>query len=366
MNELPNILYVARDDGGCGFFRCTQPAKFLKRAGLAETDVVMQKATEEQLLWADLVIMQDMGSKNATDVSRFLIDNKIPYLTEFDDFIHHVSPHNSGGYFAWNPATLYTHRAMEMSRRAFGIQVSTKWLAKEYFAYNPTIYVVPNYFDSEMWITPIAKHQDGKIRIGWAGGNAHGDDLLMISKVIEKIVKESGGNVVFETMGMSDVELRGVFNLSSMKDSCPSCGHEGQIHHYLGESIEQYPIVLASKGWDIALAPVIDNSFGNAKSDNKIKEYAALGIPIVASPIMPYREAASEGAKILFADTFEEWYTHIKDLIGSHQKRDDIARSNREWVTRYWIQDHVKEIFGVYSDVIAKAQSVFGSRADRQ
>ena len=365
MSQVPRILYVARDDGGCGFFRCQQPAKFLKRMGFADTEVTLSKATEAQLLWADLVIMQEMGSINSADIVRFLIEHNIPYLAEFDDFIHHVSPHNVSGHGAWNPSTLFTYRAMDLARRAYGIQVSTNQLAREYFPYNPTTYVIPNYFDKDLWTNPISRHQDDKIRIGWAGGNAHADDLFMISNVLEKVVKESNGQVIFETMGMTDAELRGVFKLSSIKENCPSCGYEGEIHHYLGESLEQYPLVMASKGWDIAVAPVINNSFGNCKSDNKIKEYAASGVPIIASPVVPYLESEKEGAKLLFADTFGEWYTHIKDLISDATKRDDIARSNREWVARYWIQDHAKEIFEVYSEIIAKAYAVFGPRTDR-
>lgn len=363
---MPKILYVARDDGGCGYYRCVQPAKFLNRLGLASAEVVLNHPTQEQLLSADLVIMQDMGTENSGNIARQLIQNHIPFLAEFDDFVHHVSPNNLGGYPSWNPGTLYIHRSMEMARSAFGIQVSTNQLAREYYPYNPTIFVVPNYFDKDLWISPISKKQDGKIRIGWAGGNAHADDLAMVSKVIDKIVRESDGKVLFETFGMTKNELGGVFSLNELHQECPSCGYEGEIHHYPGESLEEFPLILASKGWDIALAPVVNNSFGNCKSDNKIKEYAACGIPIVASPITPYKESDRQGARVLFAETFEEWYNQIVSLIESPERRDTIARSNREWMSGYWISDHIQEIFEVYSKIIARARAVFPKKTDKQ
>jgi len=358
-NKIPKILFIKRDDAGCGFFRCEQPAAFIKRMGLAETEVVLTKPTEDQLLSADLVVLQEMGSVNAGNISHFCIDNNIPYITEIDDFIHHISPHNVSGFGAWNPGTLYIHRAMEMLRSGFAVTVSTNQLAREYFPYHPNIYVVPNYLDKERWDHPTIKKNDNKIRIGWCGGNAHADDLKMIAPVIDKIVKEYKGGVVFETIGITDHELYGVFpNLKKNKETCPSCNYEGEIHHYMGESIDNYSMVLASRGWDIAIAPVINNAFGNSKSDLKIKEYAAVGLPIVASNITPYREAVDNGAEILLAETFDEWYNNIKSLIKNSKKRDEIIRKNKEWVSGYWMQDNAQKIFEVYQQIISMADLV--------
>lgn len=352
-NKIPKILFIARDDTGCGYYRCTQPAEFLRRAGLAETKVVFQKATPEEILDSDLVVVQAMGSPEAPLFAKFCVENNIPYIFECDDFLQHVSPNNMGGYPAWNPSTLYVHRAMTIARGGLGMTVSTNWLAREYYPYHPTIYVIPNYLDKDKWENPIMKRKDGKIRIGWAGGNAHADDLKMISGVIDKIVKEYKGKVIFETMGMTKKELHGVFPMDEFSETCPSCGYEGEKHHYPGESMENYPMILASKGWDIALAPVVSNSFGNAKSDLKIKEYAASGVPIVASRVMPYMEASADGAQISFADTFDEWYNEIKALIKKQEKRDAIVKHNKEWVEKYWIQSNIEKTFEVYQQLIS-------------
>ena len=330
--------------------------------GLAETEVVMRDATPEKLLWADLVVIQDTGSPTGTKTVQFCLANKIPYITEFDDFVQHVSPHNTHGYPAWNPGTLYIHRAMEMAKTAMAMTVSTPQMAREYFPYNPTIYVVPNYLDEELWSNPITKRNDGKIRIGWIGGNAHADDLKMVSSALHKIIKEFKGKVIFETIGMTKQELTGVFPFQEFTASCPHCGYEGELHHFPGESQNDYPFVLASKGWDIAIAPVIDNSFGNCKSDLKIKEYAAVGMPIMASSVVPYREAVQNNAQVVLASTFEEWYNGLKDLIKHPEKREEMAKKNREWIKNYWIQNNAQNIFEVYQQVLKKAALVLGKR----
>ncbi len=365
MNKKPNIIFVRRDDGGCGFFRCIQPTIFLNRAGLANAVDVFRSPSHEQLLAADLVIMQDTGTVESSNIINFMMENKIPFMTEYDDFIQHISPRNIYGYPAWNPSTLFIHRSMEATKKAFGVTVSTPQLAREYFPYNSNIYVIPNYLDKDRWDLPIVKRSDGKIRIGWCGGNAHADDLRMVSKVLDKIVKEYNGKVIFETMGMTRQELAGVFPMKVQGEVCSSCGYEGELHHYPGEALDQYPTVLASKGWDIAIAPVINNAFGNCKSDLKIKEYSAMGIPVVASPVVPYKEAARNHAQILFAETFEEWYNCLKELIDNQAKRDEMARANKEWISQYWIQDNIWKTFQVYQQVISKSQRTLGTTEDR-
>ncbi len=364
--KIPNILFVARDDGGCGFYRCEQPAEFLSRSGLANAQAVLKHPSEQQLLESDLVIMQDMGTMESANIAGFMEQNKIPFMMEFDDFVHHISPRNQGGYIAWNPGTLYLHRAMEMTRRAWGVTVATPQLARELFPYNGAIYVVPNYLDKDLWSVPVMKRQDDKIRIGWAGGNAHADDLAMVNKVIEKIVKEYDGKVVFETMGMTRRELTGVFSMPpTTENSCPSCGFEGGLHHFPGESYRNYPQVLGSRGWDIAIAPVIDNAFGNAKSELKIKEYATLGLPVVASNVRPYRDAQHHGAAVNLADTYDEWYEALKKLIDSREEREKQGKTNKSWSEGNWIQDHIAEIFPVYQEVINRARPQTGDKTTR-
>lgn len=350
--KKPKILFIARDTGGCGYFRCKQPADFLKRSGLFDTEYVLQNPSREQLLSASLVVMQNTGSVEASNLMKFMEDNKIPYITEFDDFIHHVSPHNLSGHQAWNPETLFVGRAVHSMRKGVAMTVSTPQLAREYFPYNPNIFIIPNYLDKEKWDNPIVKRMDDKIKIGWCGGNAHGDDLKMISNVLDKIIKEYKGKVIFETIGMTRKELSNVFPMKIFNEVCPACNYEGELHHYPGESLSDYPQVLASKGWDIAVAPVINNSFGNCKSDLKIKEYSAAGIPIVASNVIPYKEAKEDGADIYLATTFDEWYNYIKLLIENKGRRDEMIKSNKAWVEKYWIENNISNIADVYTQIL--------------
>lgn len=361
--DLLTVLFVLRDKGGCGYYRCIQPASFLKTRGLMNTIVDVKKTTHEHILKADLVVLQETGSINSVEIMNFAMANNKPVVIEVDDYLHGVSPNNHGGYGAWNPASLYIARFTQQMSRVDAVTVSTPQLAREYFAHNSKIYVLPNFLNQNKWSDHQTKKKDGYLRIGWAGGNAHRDDLQMIVKVINRIVFEHKDKVKFETMGMLKKELQDTFpNLEEFKDICPKCNYQGDSITWAGESLENYPMVLASHGWDIALAPVINNAFGNAKSDIKLKEYAAIGYPIVASAVTPYIEAKEDGCDVLLAKNFKEWYNYIKFLIDNPERRDEIVKNNKKWVAKKWIGDNIK----LYADVYQQIIKSYSSKLNKQ
>lgn len=355
--DLPTALFVVRDKGGCGYYRCYQPASFLRTRGLMNTIVDFKETTPEHIMQADIVIFQEAGSPKSIEAMKFAKDNKKPVVIEMDDEVRTISPHNIGGYGAWNPGTLYIYRFIQQIIAADAVIVSTPQLAREYFPYNSKIFVLPNFLNENKWSNNLTKKQDGYIRIGWAGGNAHLDDLRLISKVIEKIVKEYKGKVKFETMGMVKHELGDTFSaLEEFHDTCPKCNYQGESITWTGESLENYPMVLASHGWDIAVAPIVNTSFNCAKSDLKLKEYSATGFPIVASAVTPYIEAAENGCDVLLAKTFNEWYNYIKELIDNPDRRKQMVDNNKNWVSKKWIGDNIVLYHEAFMQIINKTK----------
>lgn len=364
MNEITNdplsvkfdknkntVLFVLRDNGGCGFYRCAQPALALRDRRLMNTITDLVKTTKEHVEMADVVVIQSPGSLESLEAFKMAKELRKPIIVEIDDFVHSISPHNPG-YAAWNPTTLYLSRYVKCMQEADAMIVSTPQLAREYFPFNKKIYVVPNYLSKDKWDHPAISREDGLIRIGWAGGNAHKDDLAMISPVIQRIVKEYEGKVKFETMGMQKFELSGVFPMEEFLDKCPKCEYQGELTTHGGEGLGTYPAVLASHAWDIGLAPVVDTAFNNAKSDLKLKEYSAIGLPMIASSVTPYEEAKRDGCVVELARTHDEWYNKIKQLIENKEERREIAKKNKEWVGKYWIDDNVFKYQEIFDQVI--------------
>ena len=72
---------------------------------------------------------------------------------------------------------------------------------------------------------------------------------------------------------------------------------------------------------DVGLIPLArddaaDRHFNDCKSDLKGMEYAACGIPCVASPSRPYQAWVQPGVNGYLAETPEQWLRALLDAAG--------------------------------------------------
>lgn len=80
---------------------------------------------------------------------------------------------------------------------------------------------------------------------------------------------------------------------------------------------------------DVGLVPLVDSEFNRAKSWLKGIEYAALGVPFVASALPEYRRLAALGAGEL-AETPAQWADAVGALCASQRRRAERAAVGRE------------------------------------
>jgi glycosyltransferase involved in cell wall biosynthesis len=82
-------------------------------------------------------------------------------------------------------------------------------------------------------------------------------------------------------------------------------------------------------GWDIGLAPISDTAFNAARSNIKVKEYAASSVPWLASSRGPYTNLGEKQGGWLADD--DGWYEAIDGLIRDRRARKRLARAGRSW-----------------------------------
>lgn len=112
------------------------------------------------------------------------------------------------------------------------------------------------------------------------------------------------------------------------------------------------PLEYARKAFcfDIGVAPLSNIDFNRAKSWIKMIEYAAAGVPAVASPSPEYIRLHDEYGIGRIAHSKDEWRAHINELRNTHLRNQE-AKLNRDRVkeldvtkmARQWadvIQDH--------------------------
>lgn len=90
---------------------------------------------------------------------------------------------------------------------------------------------------------------------------------------------------------------------------------------------------------DIGIAPLIDIPWNRARSNVKLKEYAAAGLPWLASPVGPYRSMGERQGGRLVPD--DGWYDALTQLIVNERDRRKLAKRAAKWVKGEGIEQNV-------------------------
>jgi glycosyltransferase involved in cell wall biosynthesis len=107
--------------------------------------------------------------------------------------------------------------------------------------------------------------------------------------------------------------------------------------------------------FDFALAPLADTAVNQARSDVKLKEYAAVGVPWLASPIGPYAGLGEQHGGRLVADG--EWLQAIDALMGDDAARRVLSQRGLRWAAGETIEAHVDVWERTFEDAIAQARA---------
>jgi glycosyltransferase involved in cell wall biosynthesis len=107
--------------------------------------------------------------------------------------------------------------------------------------------------------------------------------------------------------------------------------------------------------FDIAIAPLDDTAVNQARSDVKLKEYAAVGVPWLASPVEPYRGLGEQQGGRLVAD--DDWFAAIDTLMNDVDMRRVLSQRGIRWAGGETIEAHLDAWEQTLEDAIAQARS---------
>ncbi len=107
--------------------------------------------------------------------------------------------------------------------------------------------------------------------------------------------------------------------------------------------------------FDFALAPLADSAVNHARSDVKLKEYAAAGVPWLASQIGPYAGLGEQQGGRLVADG--DWLHAIDALMGDASARRLLSQRGMRWAAGETIEAHVDVWERTFEDAIAQARA---------
>lgn len=307
------VMAGGHEGDGPDYYRVRLPGEWLRRRGFA-VDFVYNDLNQNTVAGASVVMIQRGWHPFLVLAIEVLRQWGIRTVYELDDDIWAIPE--------WNPLRVHftpEHlRGMENCMRLCdGVIVSTHPLAGLVARFNPSVWVCPNGVDLDRVPPREAPRRPG-VRIGWAGSGTHGADLMVVAPVLKRVMR-------------ARPEVTAVF-----MGALPP-GWEA------GERVEHHPWVASRalfEGYraldlDMALAPLVPCRFNASKSPVKALEAAALGLPIVASDLGPYRCLASgSGGLLVPLNDPYGWEEAILGLVDDPERRLAMGQAARAWVEK--------------------------------
>ena len=200
-----------------------------------------------------------------------------------------------------------------------GAITTTKTLAKELKYYVPNVFINHNVASEEMWklsqnalIEKDIKNKNNHIIIGYFSGSiTHNPDIEMISPSLKKILNEFK-NVQLLLFG--EISVKNIFK-----------EYSSQIIYKKFNDWKNLPKVMSNI--DINLAPIVNNIFNAAKSENKWVEAALVKVPTIASNFGAFKDIIKHNETGLLCSNQNEWYSSLKILVQNQNLRKVLGEN---------------------------------------
>jgi glycosyltransferase involved in cell wall biosynthesis len=304
---IMRILYFSPLENACTYYRCTLPARHLKRQGLAETRLVGTVA-KEYFDWADIVVIQRSVGELMEKVVQYcrIAGKKVVY--ELDD---NLFCYPDSIEYVKSGLQEQTISALKILRKCHAVTTTTQGIADTIKELVDTpVHILPNCLDFEdvdstsfhhlhqvrmgdlimrnaecgvrngVGRVGSAHHSAPHCTIGWAGGHYHVQDLGLIEPAL------------IEVMGKHP-HVQAIFY-----GDCPARLYEtypDRVFYQPWTGLEDFYMQMSILRFDVGLAPLYPTEFARSRSPLRLLQYAALGIPIVGSNYGEYGKLLSNG-----------------------------------------------------------------------
>lgn len=269
--------------------------------------------------WANLVVLCRNVEPGHQWFEYTLKQNK-PYIYDIDDNFFDISGDSLDARYHRSPERLDTFT--RYLRYATLVRVYSEPLRQRVLQINDKVVKVVPPMDFRH-IRP--RRAPGRtVKIVYATSRAQDELFSIFLPALEKILNDYNGKIEAYFLGFTPPTLR----------------KHARVHSV--PMIWDYPAYLrrfSSAGYDIGLAPLLDDIFHRSKTNNKFREYGACQIAGIYSDVDVYSSCVSQmETGILVSNTTEAWYDAIKLLIENQALREKIQLSAYQFVQEHYSQ----------------------------
>lgn len=248
-------------------------------------------------------------------------ETQTPYIFELDDQLLAVPQAIDTTRFY----SAYAPHIEALIRNAAAVTVSTTPLAEGLCHLNPAIHVIENRISARLWSgSARAPDASGPLRLLYMGGTSHGEDLAFALEAIA-IARQK----------LIDLRLT-MIGVTTKDDALPDWVDVIEVPKPQRSYSLFVPWLreVADTGM-LGIAPLIDNEFNRYKSNLKVLDYGALGLPVIASKVESFRGFEGSGALpgvSLLPNDANVWASMIVERMRQPKQRRIDGEALKQWV----------------------------------
>jgi glycosyltransferase involved in cell wall biosynthesis len=318
------IAMIASGDGPNARYRVFGPAEALRARGhTVFASVFAQMRDPNALLGFDVVYGWRMHDEFFTRIAKALAERRIGFVWDNDDNFTATDVVEVDRRGRATRASMLTRRRLVTSmtalmRLADLVTTPSAGLADHFREQVETdVRVIENY------VAPARPRPDparDQLIVGWVANAEHRDDV--------------------EQLRLGDTMRRLLDRHPHVHVATIGCGlglDDERCHHIRDVPFEQLRDYVAT--FDVGVAPIADSAFNRSRSNVKVKEYAALGIPWLASSIGPYAGLGDGEGGRLVAD--DRWDEQLDRIVRDSRARRKLAKKGLKWARSQTIEANV-------------------------
>lgn len=330
------VTMLIADPGAVGVYRCSAPAEEARKLGI-EINVV-EDVPGEALMNPETYMIEVKEIHDDADV--FVIQRPLnnmwpsfvdvahrqgsAVVVDIDDDLDTVHKKNMAHDEIYKNTHIGVKWFHETVKKADLVTTSTLALTK--YAKDKSV-ILRNYMPMEIFETPLGAQEPS---LGWTGAVAtHPNDLPETKGVIQGLMDEY--NVPFTVVGEHQL-VRGQLGLRD----------DARLKTTGWVDIDKYYFATA-QAISVGIVPLELSPFNQAKSALKGMEYAALGIPFVASPTAEYVRLEAYGVGKT-AKSPSEWKRGLSRLLDDPDKANMVGKRYRDIImNEFTYREHASE-----------------------
>jgi hypothetical protein len=307
-------------------YRAVLPLRALERRGHqvlwpSDGGHLLEYLERRRPTW-EVTLIQQRCAPEEIEAARRLRAAGVAVVWDTDDNVAEI-PRDSPAYprFGGRKGVKRLFEAtVEMAREATVMTTPSHHLAELYRGHGArNVAVIENYVDARQVGQP--RRRTPGIVIGICAAFEHKQDIekLKIAKVLQAILdRHEAARVI--SIGFD-------FKLKSSR-------------YARTDFVPFDRLIAAERSFDIGLAPLVDSPFARARSNIKLKEYAAAGAMWLASPVGPYVGMGEEQGGLLV--DAGDWFDALDALVADYDRRFALAARARAWAAGQTVDKHVR------------------------